>query len=447
MTAFDPRATTRAMVGEAKEQATKPAGVDQPPIEAIDLANASAPGPFQWAVRDWAPCGRVSGLWGAGGGGKSTIAQLLLSCCVARQQWFGLDVEPGPALGFFTEDDKDDLLRRQFRINQALGITMADLAGKLHLIPRLGMPNTLAVNRGGDLEITPLFEDLRQKVLDCKPKIAAVDNLMQVYGAEQANANHIAGFVNALAGVAGKINGAILLLGHPGKAQGNEYAGPYAWDASVRSRMFLEETTGGVRKLSKRKANFAAKDEFIELEWRNGLCLPVDPARMTYGERLDADMRRGAACQEFLDALDRTTKQGINLSDSKRAPNYAPRTMVDRGYVNGFTPREMERAMLDLLDNGRIVIRLMASLETMGYFSDAAGSQRYPPLFRHFYPDRGNFSGWCRTSTRVRPCCDWPRRFAQPPISRSSTRRPFAGSRGLPGATIARSGARAIRRS
>jgi hypothetical protein len=93
------------------------------------------------------------------------------------------------------------------------------------------------------------------------------------------------------------------------------------------------------------------------------------------------------------------------------------------------------------------VIRLMASLETMGYFSDAAGSQRYPPLFRHFYPDRGNFSGWCRTSTRVRPCCDWPRRFAQPPISRSSTRRPFAGSRGLPGATIARSGARAIRRS
>jgi Peptidase family M28 len=38
-------------------------------------------------------------------------------------------------------------------------------------------------------------------------------------------------------------------------------------------------------------------------------------------------------------------------------------------------------------------IRLMASLETMGYFSDAAGSQRYPPLFRHFYPDRGNFLG------------------------------------------------------
>ena len=35
----------------------------------------------------------------------------------------------------------------------------------------------------------------------------------------------------------------------------------------------------------------------------------------------------------------------------------------------------------------------MASLETMGYFSDAPGSQRYPPLFRHFHPDRGDFLG------------------------------------------------------
>lgn len=39
-------------------------------------------------------------------------------------------------------------------------------------------------------------------------------------------------------------------------------------------------------------------------------------------------------------------------------------------------------------------IRLMISLETMGYFTDAPGSQRYPPLFRLCYPDRGNFIGF-----------------------------------------------------
>lgn len=39
-------------------------------------------------------------------------------------------------------------------------------------------------------------------------------------------------------------------------------------------------------------------------------------------------------------------------------------------------------------------IRLMISLEMLGYYSSAPGSQRYPPLFRYFYPDRANFIGF-----------------------------------------------------
>lgn len=36
-------------------------------------------------------------------------------------------------------------------------------------------------------------------------------------------------------------------------------------------------------------------------------------------------------------------------------------------------------------------IRLMISLEMLGYYLDRPGSQLYPPFLRHFYPDRGNF--------------------------------------------------------
>ncbi|MCI0732721.1 MAG: M28 family peptidase [Methylococcaceae bacterium] len=36
-------------------------------------------------------------------------------------------------------------------------------------------------------------------------------------------------------------------------------------------------------------------------------------------------------------------------------------------------------------------IRFMASVETIGYYSESPGSQNYPPLFKYFYPDRGNF--------------------------------------------------------
>lgn len=39
-------------------------------------------------------------------------------------------------------------------------------------------------------------------------------------------------------------------------------------------------------------------------------------------------------------------------------------------------------------------IRAMLSLETMGYYTDAPGSQRYPAPLSSFYPDRGNFIGF-----------------------------------------------------
>ena len=50
-------------------------------------------------------------------------------------------------------------------------------------------------------------------------------------------------------------------------------------------------------------------------------------------------------------------------------------------------------------------IRLMLSLEMLGYYRDTPGSQRYPPVFRWFYPDQGDFialvSNW-RTRHEMR---------------------------------------------
>jgi Zn-dependent M28 family amino/carboxypeptidase len=39
-------------------------------------------------------------------------------------------------------------------------------------------------------------------------------------------------------------------------------------------------------------------------------------------------------------------------------------------------------------------IRVMLSLEMLGCYSDAPGSQAYPPLLRFFYPSAGNFIGF-----------------------------------------------------
>ena len=63
-------------------------------------------------------------------------------------------------------------------------------------------------------------------------------------------------------------------------------------------------------------------------------------------------------------------------------------------------------------------IRLMASLETIGDYSNQPGSQSYPPLFGWFYPDRGNFIGIVsdfrssavtrRLAEAFRAHCDFP---------------------------------------
>jgi hypothetical protein len=75
-------------------------------------------------------------------------------------------------------------------------------------------------------------------------------------------------------------------------------------------------------------------------------------------------------------------------------------------------------------------IRLMIALETMGCYFDTPGSQRYPPLFRHFYPDRGNFLAvlsdlrWLRQARRVARAL---RRASDLPIEHAGLPRFFPG--------------------
>jgi Zn-dependent M28 family amino/carboxypeptidase len=70
-------------------------------------------------------------------------------------------------------------------------------------------------------------------------------------------------------------------------------------------------------------------------------------------------------------------------------------------------------------------IRVMLSLEMLGYYRDEPRTQHYPPLFRWFYPSRGNFIGFVsnlrsrRALKRVyqafRNNCDFPAERAAVP--------------------------------
>ena len=49
----------------------------------------------------------------------------------------------------------------------------------------------------------------------------------------------------------------------------------------------------------------------------------------------------------------------------------------------------------------RISVSAMISLETIGFYSDVPGSQKYPPILGYFYPTRGDFIRFVGTRNPV----------------------------------------------
>ena len=78
-------------------------------------------------------------------------------------------------------------------------------------------------------------------------------------------------------------------------------------------------------------------------------------------------------------------------------------------------------------------IRLMISLETIGYYRDAPGSQTYPAPFGLLYPDRADFLGFVsdfRSALLMRRCARGFRRISRFPLACAAV------PRGIPGVSL-----------
>ena len=68
-----------------------------------------------WIVDEWIPYGVVTALYGDGGLGKSLLAQQLQTCGAIGAYWLGLEVPNVRSIGFYCEDEGEELERRQIR--------------------------------------------------------------------------------------------------------------------------------------------------------------------------------------------------------------------------------------------------------------------------------------------------------------------------------------------
>jgi hypothetical protein len=326
------------------------------PFSWPDLQGQDPP-PRRYIVNEWVPRGCVTSLYGPGGIGKSLLAQLLATCAATGRSWLGSQSEKCVVLALFCEDDDGELWRRQARINYALCLEMRDIGGFLP-DARAGKDNTLAWPEHLRLAAAPLFEELRKAVAEYRPGLVILDNIAQMFAGNENDRAQVTAFVNMLAGIAREFDCAVVLLGHVAKGEGSTYSGSTAWDAAVRSRLFLErnepQDEAPKLRLSRIKSNYAPPDT-IDLIWRDGVIMADDPRLMTSAQVLEAKLRAGAVEQIFLNALETLRNQGRAVSDIPTARTYAPRAIKEAKLAGDATPAELTAAMASLFAAGRII--------------------------------------------------------------------------------------------
>lgn len=341
--------------GQAREVWTEPLF----PIDPAILEGRPIP-PRRWLVPDWVPMCRATSLYGAGGEGKTLLAQMLATACAVDSNWLGLPVKRCRSLLVFCEDDQDEMHRRQADINRDFGCSFADLTA-MRWLPRLGDNNSLMRFDGGQPSRTTLFEELLRVAKEHGAELIVVDTLADVFTGNENDRAQARVFAQmALGLLARETQGAVLTLAHPSRIginSGSGESGSTTWIGTFRSQLYLESPRpeGGeppepdLRVLTRRKSNAARRNEKIELRWENGVFVPIRP---TTG--IIASIERRNCEQVFLRLLDNTSAEGQPVSSNTRSGNYAPRLFSRRPDRERFQKADFEWAMQALFAEGEI---------------------------------------------------------------------------------------------
>jgi RecA-family ATPase len=345
------------LVAAAKARASAP---PLPLINPMEWAG-KAPPERRWLVNGWLAAGSGAFLTGDGGVGKSLFTQQLCTCIAAGERFLGLEVKEAKAIYLTCEDDAAELHRRQAAINAALGLTMADLAGRLHLVSLKGeLGNELVSFDGeGRLQLAQRYRDLEATAHQIGAGFVAIDNVAQTFNGNENIRIQVAAFCNLMDRLAMAIDGTVLFLGHPSKA-GAEFSGSTGWEAHVRQRLFLDWADDGKgagddrdgRVLTRSKANYARKGVEVDIRWHAGAFVLEGSVEARPDE--ERERRESAEEAAFLACLRVRNDQQRAVSDFPNAKTYAPKVFADMPESERAKVPALAAAMERLFRKGRI---------------------------------------------------------------------------------------------
>jgi hypothetical protein len=335
---------------------------------------AQHPPPFNWIINEWLPLSFPALFSGAGGTGKSLIAQALGTSIAMGIDYLGDITTPLRVLMWTCEDSEDEICRREVAICRRFGIDMPRLADRFMLDARIGLDSTLLAVDMGALRTQPALTVLREQVNDLAIDFLMLDNIAQVFGGNENDRHQTTTLVNCVRSL--RPNLSVMLVGHTSRAAGSEFSGSSAWENAVRTRWYLatklpdqnpaddEEPppANGERFLCKRKTNYSERD-YRRLTFIQGLFQPeqaAGPGKPDLYERL----RLNRALDIVVDGVKKLASQ--NLFGSEAGRTALPRMLMQYELNGTYSKVEVTRAMRLAIMEGRL------RREQIGVYSNRA---------------------------------------------------------------------------
>lgn len=318
----------------------------------------------EWMMDHWEPRRSCVYLTGVGAVGKSLFTQQRLTCSAVGRPFLGVAIRPGISVYITCEDDLAEMHRRQDAINAALGITWDDLKGRLYLISLKGMLNKELCVFDAEERIKPTerWASLNATIDHLGADHVALDNVAHFFTGNENIRNQVAAFVGLIDGLAERINGVVLLLGHPNKA-GGEYSGSTAWENQVRARLFLSLNANDdghvpdpdARTLTNSKPNYSKRGDALTFRWHQWAFIREEDLGPDRAAELAETIAASGANDAFLRCLRVRSGQDGREVGPKVGPSYAPSRFAEMTEARGYSKRDLARAMERLLTIGKIV--------------------------------------------------------------------------------------------
>lgn len=315
----------------------------------------------QWHVPNLIPAHTVTTLNGDGGTGKSLLGLQLAAATASGRSWLGQQVAEGPALFLTAEDDRAELHRRLVDVARSASVGIGELH-RLTLLSLAGEDALLAMPAPGSNVIgaTGLFRQIERWIAENRPRLVVLDTLADLFGGQENDRAQARQFIQLLRGLAIHHQTTVLLLAHPslaGMSSGTGSSGSTAWNASVRSRLYLRrivddgyEQDPDVRLLTTVKANYGPTGGEIRLRWQDGV-FAVEEGQ----KALDRAASSAKGERVFLKLLRQFAEEGRHVNHAG-GRYYAPSAFAEHPENEGVSKRGYSAAMNGLFAAKRIAV-------------------------------------------------------------------------------------------